>query len=92
MAVVFILHRVRDYDTWRRVYDSDKVAELWKKGGVTSQAVYRAEGDPNNVLVFHQFSTPDQAHAFMSNPELQQAMGEGGVEEGTLRAEFFEEA
>jgi quinol monooxygenase YgiN len=90
MAASFVRHRVRDYDTWRRVYDA--FADAQKAGGVINQAVYRAEGDPNTVLIFHQFSTTDHARAFFSSPELQQAMREAGVEEGTLRMEFFEEA
>jgi hypothetical protein len=37
MAALFVLHRVRDYDAWRRVYDS--VSNMQKAGGVLEQAV-----------------------------------------------------
>jgi hypothetical protein len=90
MTVSFVLHRVADYDAWRRVYDS--VAGLQARGGVTSEAVYRAEGDPDNVLVMHQFGSSEEAHAFFENPELREAMGSGGVDPSSLRLEFFEEA
>jgi hypothetical protein len=39
----FVQHRVKDYDAWRRVYDS--VADMQKAGGVITESVYRAEGD-----------------------------------------------
>lgn len=34
---------------------------MQKAGGVIAESVYRAEGDPNNVLVFHQFTSMSQA-------------------------------
>ncbi len=67
-------------------------ADQQQVGGVTKQAVYQAEDDPNSVLVFHQFSTSEQAHAFFANPELRQVMQQAGVDEATLRVEFFHEA
>lgn len=89
MATAFIRHRVKDYDAWRRVYDS--VADMQKAGGVTSESVYRAEEDPNTVLASHRFSSLSQAHDFFASPALRDAMRRGGVEEETLRIEFFEE-
>jgi len=90
MTTTFVLHRVADYDAWRRVYDS--VAEIQRDGGVTAEAVYRAEGDPSNVLVMHQFSSAEQAHSFFENPDLRAAMQDGGVDVGSLRLEFYERA
>ena len=37
MAVSPVLHRVADYDAWRKVYDS--VADMQNDGGVTQQSV-----------------------------------------------------
>jgi uncharacterized protein (DUF1330 family) len=62
------------------------------KGGVTDEAVYRAEGDPNNVLVMHRFGSSQEAHSFLESPELRQAMQEAGVDAGSLRFEFYDEA
>ena len=90
MTVTFVLHRVADYDAWRRVYDS--VGELQRQASVTEDAVYRAEGDPNNVLVMHQFASPQQAHSFFESAELRQAMQEAGVDASSLRFEFYEQA
>ena len=90
MTVSFVHHRVADYDAWRRVYDS--VGELQREGGVTEEAVYRAEDDPNNVLVMHRFGSAEEAHSFFQNEELRKAMQEAGVDIGSLRLEFYEGA
>jgi len=87
MAMTLVLHRVGDYGAWREVYDS--VADLQKAGGVVTESVHRMAGDRDNVLVIHEFGTADEAHAFFSNPELQEAMGRAGVE-GPPRIEFYE--
>ena len=90
MTVSFVLHRVAEYDAWRRVYDS--VADVQTEGGVTNQAVYRAEGDPDNVLVMHRFGSAQEAHSFFESPELRQAMQDAGVDASSLRIEFYDEA
>ena len=41
MTVCFVLHRVADYDAWRRAYD--RVPDVQRERGVTGQAVYRAK-------------------------------------------------
>ena len=90
MTTTFVRHQVADYDAWRQVYNS--VGELQRAGGVTSDAVYRSDDDPNNVLVMHQFGSADEAHAFFENPELRQAMLDGGVDASSLRLEFYEQS
>jgi len=89
MAMTVVLHRVRDYDAWRKVYK--EVAPMQKAGGVIAESVYQAKGDPRNVLVLHSFKTMAKAEQFFSSPELRAAMGRAGVE-GAPRIEFFEEA
>ena len=87
MAMSLVLHRVADYGAWRQVYDS--VADLQKAGGVTAESVHRAAGDPDNVLVIHEFETVDEARTFFGNPDLQAAMQRAGVQ-GPPRIEFNE--
>ena len=87
MAVSVILHRVADYDAWRKVYDS--VAQIQTDGGVTQESVYRMADDPDNVLVLHYFNDVDTAKEFFANPDLKNAMQRGGVQ-GEPRIEIFE--
>ena len=87
MAVSLVLHRVADYDAWRKVYES--VADIQKDGGVTQQSVHRMADDPDNVLVIHHFDTVDTAKAFFASPDLKDAMQRAGVQ-GEPRIEYFE--
>jgi hypothetical protein len=89
VTTVFILHRVRDYGKWREVYDSAR--EMQNAGGVLEQAVLRTEGDPDNVLVMHRFASSGEAHSYFENPALADAIREAGVDEATVRLEFYEE-
>jgi hypothetical protein len=89
-TITFLRHRVAHYAAWRRVYDS--VADMQRQGGVTEGAVYSAAGDPNDVLVMHRFSSSDEAHSLMENPDLRQAMADAGVDPSSLRVEFYEQA
>jgi quinol monooxygenase YgiN len=90
MTISFIQHRVADYDTWRPVYDD--VAQLQRDNGVIAEAVYRSESDPNDVLIMHQFSSSQEAHAFFELPELRAAMETSNVDTSSVRLEFYEQA
>ena len=88
MALTVVLHRVKDYDAWRQVYDEFRPAQ--KAGGVTAESHYRAKDDPNSVLVLHHFESMAAAEAFFHNEQLRDAMQRAGVE-GTPRVEMYEE-
>ena len=90
MTIMFVRHRVADYEAWRGVYDS--VGDMQRQGGVTEEAVYRAEDNPNDILVMHQFSSSDEAHSFMESRELREAMTDAGVDAGSLRVEYYEQS
>jgi hypothetical protein len=87
MTVAIILHRVADYDAWRKVYDS--VGDMQKDGGVTQESVHRMVDDPNNVLVIHHFVDVETARVFFGRDDLRDAMQRGGVQ-GEPRVELFD--
>jgi uncharacterized protein (DUF1330 family) len=87
MATTLVLHRVNDYDAFREVYDS--VAPMQAAGGVIAESVHRMVGDPDNVLVIHEFNSVETAREFFANPELRDAMVRGGVK-GEPRIEFYD--
>jgi hypothetical protein len=87
MAISLVLHRVADFAAWRQVYDS--VSDLQKAGGVTAESVHRMAGDPNNVLVIHEFETVGEAQAFFANEELGDALQRAGVT-SQPRIEFYD--
>ncbi|MDQ0144732.1 hypothetical protein [Pseudarthrobacter niigatensis] len=87
MAVALVVHRVADYDAWRKVYDS--VADMQKEGGVTQESVHRMVDDPNNILVIHHFNDVETAKAFFGREDLRDALQRSGVQ-GEPRVELFE--
>ena len=87
MTIAFVLHRVADYDAWRKVYDS--VGDMQKDGGVTQESVHRMVDDPNNVLVIHHFNNVETARSFFGRDDLREALQRSGVQ-GEPRVELFE--
>ena len=76
-ALTIVRHSVTEYDKWHTVYD--EVQPLRDKHGVTSDTVLQDPGDANDVTVLHWFPSVDQAQAFVSDPELKDAMSRAGV-------------
>jgi quinol monooxygenase YgiN len=87
MALVTLLHRFADYDTFRKVYDSAE--GLRQAGGVIDHSVHRMADDPNNILVLHYFDSLESARAYLNNPGLRDAMQQAGMQ-GELRIEFYD--
>ena len=74
---MFVRHEVADYAAWRKGYDSFDATR--KKMGVTAQAAYRAEDNPKDITVTHDFKSADKAKAFAASAELKAAMEKAGV-------------
>lgn len=78
MAVTaFNKHKVKDYATWKRVYDEK--ASLRKGHGATGASVYRDPEDPNMITVTVHFDSLSDARAFVNSEELKAAMQQAGV-------------
>ena len=90
MTVCLALHRVADYDAWRRVYD--RVSEVQRELGLTRRVVYRAEGDPNNLLVMQEFQSSEEAHSFFEHPRNREVLQHAGVDVDSPRVEFYDPA
>jgi quinol monooxygenase YgiN len=75
---VFVRHRVADYPAWRAVYDG--FDQQRRELGVTGHAAYQALSDPNEVTVWHDFSTREAAESFASSPQLREVMQQAGVQ------------
>jgi heme-degrading monooxygenase HmoA len=88
-TVMLVDHRVADFDAWRKVYD--EVRGWQHEHGVHFQQVLRNADDPNRVVVTHAFDSREAAEAFVNNPELQEAMGRGGVDASSVKVEYFDE-
>jgi hypothetical protein len=89
MTRLFVRHNVADYRTWRKAYD-DFDAER-RKLGVTAHAVFQSIDDPNDVTVWHDFSTVESAKSFASSARLKEVMGKAEVK-GVPQIWFVSEA
>ena len=75
---MFVRHRVADYAAWRAVYDG--IDQERQGMGVAGHAVYQSVGDPNDVTVWHDFSTRETAESFASSPRLREVLQQAGVQ------------
>jgi hypothetical protein len=89
MARIFVRHTVADYAAWRKVYDEFDTVR--RSMGVTAHAVYRSLGNPNDVTIWHDMPTGDDAEAFIASEALRAAMVSAGVQ-GTPTVWITEEA
>ena len=78
MATLFVRHRVADYAKWRKVYND---FDTERRGmGVNSYGVYKLDGNPNDVTIYHEFANMETAKAFAGNPKLKETMQAAGVQ------------
>jgi hypothetical protein len=85
-AILTVRHRVRDYPSWRKVYD--EAEPLRAQYGCTEQRVMQLPGDGNELFLTHDFSTAEQASSFAEDPALHETMDRAGVD-GAPRIEIF---
>ena len=78
MATIFVRHDVLDFGTWKQAYD-DFGAER-QTMGVTGHGAYQAEGNPNNVTIYHHFESMDTAKSFIQSDRLREVMMAAGVQ------------
>jgi quinol monooxygenase YgiN len=76
-VTVIVTHEVKEYASWRKVYDADEVNR--KMAGFKVWGVYRDAKSPNWVTIIGTFPNAGAVDAFISNPKLKEAMEKGGV-------------
>jgi uncharacterized protein YbjT (DUF2867 family) len=86
MIVMAIKHKVRDFGSWKSVYDSFPPTAA----GALFSRVNRATEDANDILVVTGWNTVKDAQAFKSSPELSAKMAAAGVV-GPPRFELYEQ-
>lgn len=77
MATLFVRHKVQDFNTWKQAYDAFDTER--QTMGVTGHGVYQADGDPNEVTVYHHFDSMDAAKSFVDSARLEEVMQAAGV-------------
>lgn len=77
MLRMFVHHSVENYTNWRRAYDAFDAER--KTMGVIGADVYQSLDDPNDVTVYHDFKTRQQAESFATSKRLKEVMKGAGV-------------
>lgn len=78
MDYVLIIHAVKDYPAWKKVFD--EAAAIRKQAGEQSYYVLRDERDVNRIVHFSQWASLAQARAFFESPRLVEIRQQAGVE------------
>jgi hypothetical protein len=64
MYILRIEHPVRDFDTWKKAFDSDPVGR--EKSGVRRYRILRPVDDPRFVMIDLEFDTTGEAEALLT--------------------------
>ena len=89
MASVLIQHQVKDFEAWKKVFDSS--ITLRTSSGELSAQVYRDVSTPNMVTVINKWNSMANAEKFVHSPDMKAAMEKAGVV-GTPVVFFLNEA
>lgn len=75
--VMVIVHTVKDFDEWRKVFDANESAR--EASGLTLRALARGTDDPNKVFVVMNVSDMKKAKNFAASKSLKKVFQKGEV-------------
>lgn len=76
---IMIIHKVKDFDAWLKVYDNEGM-DTRKSYGLVDRALGRGMNDPSMVYIVFAVSDWDKANARINSDELKKTMTDAGVE------------
>ena len=77
MPYITIRHKVKDYDAWKPLFDAHGATRA--AAGCKGGHLLRSVDDPNEVVIFFEWDTMENARRFASSPDLKEAMEQAGV-------------
>ena len=77
MTTLRVNHKVKDYDSWKTVFDNFR--DTRKKGGEKSYQIWRNQSDPNDLDLQFEWDSEEKARTFFKYPELKSTMEQAGV-------------
>jgi hypothetical protein len=83
MAYMLVRNKVRDFDTWKSVFDGELAAA--RDAGLGLVHLWRSMDDPNDVFFLLSISDMERARAFTADPASAAAGERAGVLEGVIR-------
>ena len=64
MTILHIEHPIRDFDTWKKAFESDPVGR--ERSGVRRYQILRPVNDPNYVMIDLEFDSSRAAEALLA--------------------------
>jgi quinol monooxygenase YgiN len=89
MSATIVQHRVRDYATWKKAFDS--VQQARDSSGAVLEHIYRDADDPNKLTVILKWKSLTNARKYMNSPEFKAAISKAGIE-GQPSIAYLDEA
>ena len=77
MIGIIARHKVKDFSQWNRVFK--KFVDHRKAAGEKSYTIGNIIGDKNNLCLYFEWDTVENANKFFHSEALTEAMKEGGV-------------
>jgi hypothetical protein len=77
MAIMITHHRVKDYNTWRPIYDGD--AARRRSAGIKDWRVAHNPADPNDIYMIWEVADPSVVRGMLNDPGLKAQMEKAGV-------------
>jgi len=87
MTVLLTRCRVADFDAWRPRFDAFASAQP----AILSCRIWHGADDPNLVVLMETWDSREAADAILSDPRLQEAMVEDGVDLSSVTLDFLDE-
>ena len=77
MSSLLIRHKVKDYATWKPVFDEHGATRL--ANGSQGGRLYRNAADPNEVMIVLDWDDLDRARLFTQSADMRETMARAGV-------------
>ncbi len=77
MGLVIVRHKVKDFASFKTVFDDHRSAQTG--AGLSNPRVFRSADDPSEVVILFDAQDLAKAKQFASSPDLKAAMASAGV-------------
>jgi hypothetical protein len=77
MAFMLVRARIRDFSSWKTVYDAHE--PMRAKAGLTEKHLFRSADDANEIVLLFQAQDLSRAREFAASADLRERVQESGV-------------
>lgn len=77
LTYVLVIHKVEDYNKWKKLYDEDGATR--KAKGSKGAQLLRNNNDPNHLVVMSEWDNLESAKNFAESEDLSKTMQNAGV-------------